>query len=226
MNQKILAYLALLLLCFGPRISNAQNTGTPGSLGCEDYFHAYRLSSTNFSAIDSATACFGNAQQVPPNQCAKQFMFSCYQDEGVLVTQDASSLPVVKTYILYTPPNGVADTIWQDQFGGYQQYPLDVDGNGQPRLRVGIYKLLARTFDPQFGWFDYGVGIITVIPKVRKVWIDAPEICADDFLQAGQNYKFYIKTDLNLADTMFPAPVTLGQPNCTPYESYQYLLNP
>lgn len=226
MKQKILNFILSFALAGFPFWLKAQSTGQPPPYTvCDGYFQVFRIDKQTSLAIDSAYICYGNGQQILPNQCRRQFLMSCYSDDIVFIKQGASTLTMLQTYILYTPPNGVEDTIYHHSFLDYNEYLLDQD-SGLYRTKVGTYRLMAETFDNSVGWFTYTLGIITVIPKVEKVWIEAPELCAEDFLQAEQDYHFYIKTDLNLADTMFPAPLTLGPPNCTAYESYQYTLDP
>ncbi len=219
--KRLLNLVLLLFLC---SLCHAQNSNTI-SFSCADYLIAYRYNSLG-QLIDSSVAC------PYTNKCKKTFLFSIYEDDSVSFDYVfANGLPAIHAEeIYYTPPNGLDGLIDSSGVGNLGPRSLSPGD-----LEVGTYRLVMRLHAGGVGMYDALVGIITVIPRINKVWIDAPAICLSDFIAANQDYHFYIRTDPALDTTIFPTPSaqyddpqssSTTNPNCINISTYQYNFGP
>lgn len=83
--------------------------------------------------------------------------------------------------------------------------PFDTSTVGYER---GIYDFIyyyKQTLSPGAPLIAYPFlhGDLVVIPKIKKIWIEAEPICAQSFLEQETDYHFKVKTDPPLSDMMF-----------------------
>ncbi|WP_212001887.1 T9SS type A sorting domain-containing protein [Chitinophaga sp. HK235] len=134
--------------------------------------------------------------------CVRRFMFRVYI--GDTITMVLHKNPIINDTNLYDIDLYSNDTLQTANF--YSQ--LAVDDTVRFVFHEKSVKRLSLWYNDGSGDQNPANVTFTVIPKIEKVWVEAPEICPENFIKAGADYHFNVKTwPYSLKDVMNNAPL-------------------
>ncbi|WP_165836355.1 T9SS type A sorting domain-containing protein [Taibaiella soli] len=134
------------------------------------------------------------------NACAKTFVFNLYEDDTLNIDWDFSGslnyyVISQREYQMWLVRPGQVDSLVRpDFFLGTPPY--------YPQIRIPMSSLGTGNFRIRFDYFDVSwvpeIFIdFNVVKHIDKVWVEAPSICLNDFINAHQDYHFNIQTSPN-----------------------------